>query len=763
MSEKLGDAILELSTTDRKFRRGLRSAEGLARKSGAKMTKFLTVPLVLLGAAAGRAAATFGDEMNKLVSLVGLPRDAVENELIPALLKLGPAVGILPAALARGIFPIASAGFDASQSLDILTASSMAAAVGVGTVETAALATTKILANYGDELSSAAEATAILVATTKAAAAAPEEMASAFSTFLPIAKALKVDIRTVAAEFAFLTRPMKSAAKAAEVLNNTLNKLRLPPIELIPLLEKAGVSLRDLKDSMAGTGGVTAGLRLLEKALGRDSLAFQRIFQDQSAFDGMVKLLDADTRSLTKVMQDLASSGVGSLISAFQEATKSPMFRFRQGMAGINAALIVFGNAVLPLVIPFVIKLTDIIVRASRAFAALSPKAQNAILSIAAIVAIAGPVLLTVSLLMRAFGGLLTVVRIAALGVVKSVLFMADMITLAFFRIAAALFSVPGLIVLGLTTIAVLFFGFRDTVVTLWNELWTVISTNTKIALTNLKNAIVRGFIAVANGIIGAINKARALIGKEALGLIPTTNLEPEKLLGFSEFDADKIAASFKSDINKIKAKVTSTLNGMVNAIKGIIPEGLMDMFFPEGLEQTQLDIDAILKKMGQLPNTISGIGEAGQALAVDFEQVGESIASSISAATTDAIVNLRSLASFARSVSDIILSSIISASIGKATGNLFGNLFGGPKARGGRFSGSKPFLVGEEGPEIVDFGRSGTVIPNDAIGGSGSSGGDTFVFQAGLPAEIAAQVRNVAAEVAAGTAIATIKELFPR
>ncbi len=762
MAEKLGDAILELSTNDRKMRRGLRSAEGLARKSGAKMTKMLTLPLALIGAAAGRVAATFGDEMNKLVSLVGLPRDAVENELIPALLKLGPAVGILPGALARGIFPIASAGFDAAQSLDVLTASSMAAAIGVGNVETASIGTMKILANYADQIDSAAEATGILVGITKAAAAAPEEIAPALTQFLPLAKELGVELRRAGGEFSFLTLAMRNGSAAATGLTAVYQKLLLPPQEMIPIMAEAGLSLEKISEIASGPGGPTAALRALKDAL--SDLDFKRVFQDKEALIASLLLIKGEFNGLQESIEKVADTGVQSLIDSFNEATKSPMFRFRQGMASLNAGLIVLGNAVLPLVIPFVVKLTDMIVRASRAFARLSPEVQSAILSIAGIVALAGPVLLATSFIMRAFGGLLTVVRVAVVGVVTAVNFMSFGIIAAFLRTAAALLAVPLLVVLAVAAIIAVFVSFRDTVGAIWDELWAVITGNAKIALANLGKALIRGFVVVANGIIAAINRARGLIGKEALGLIPVGDaLKPEALLGFSEFDTNKIAASFKKDINKIKAKVASTLRGMIDTIKGIIPEGLLDLFFPEGLEQTQLDIQAILDKMGELPGTLSGIGEAGEAVAAGFGEMGDSIASSISAATTDAIVNLRSLAAFARSVSNIILSSIVSGTIGAFTGNLFGSTFAGAAAHGADVSRGQSFLVGEEGPEIFAAKRSGTIIPNDAIGGAGSQGGDTFVFQAGLPAEIAAQVRNVAAEVASGTAVRTIKEAFGR
>ena len=46
------------------------------------------------------------------------------------------------------------------------------------------------------------------------------------------------------------------------------------------------------------------------------------------------------------------------------------------------------------------------------------------------------------------------------------------------------------------------------------------------------------------------------------------------------------------------------------------------------------------------------------------------------------------------------------------------GNVFGGFLASGGPAMANTPYIVGEKGPELFMPGRSGTVIPNDALGG---------------------------------------------
>ena len=50
------------------------------------------------------------------------------------------------------------------------------------------------------------------------------------------------------------------------------------------------------------------------------------------------------------------------------------------------------------------------------------------------------------------------------------------------------------------------------------------------------------------------------------------------------------------------------------------------------------------------------------------------------------------------------------------------GSVFGGGRATGGPVMSGTTYMVGEKGPELFMPGRSGTVIPNDALGGGGST-----------------------------------------
>ena len=58
---------------------------------------------------------------------------------------------------------------------------------------------------------------------------------------------------------------------------------------------------------------------------------------------------------------------------------------------------------------------------------------------------------------------------------------------------------------------------------------------------------------------------------------------------------------------------------------------------------------------------------------------------------------------------------------VGQAA-SFLGGIFGGARAMGGPVEAGKAYLVGEKGPELVRFGASGQVIPNDALQSMGTN-----------------------------------------
>ena len=108
-----------------------------------------------------------------------------------------------------------------------------------------------------------------------------------------------------------------------------------------------------------------------------------------------------------------------------------------------------------------------------------------------------------------------------------------------------------------------------------------------------------------------------------------------------------------------------------------------------------------------------------------NFEIIGESIASGVTDNITAAIQGTKSLGDAAKSILNDLSSSLIKLGVNTLLSKIPG--FGGlpsllPRANGGPVKKGGNFLVGEKGPELFVPRRSGSIIPNDKLGGGSTN-----------------------------------------
>jgi len=112
------------------------------------------------------------------------------------------------------------------------------------------------------------------------------------------------------------------------------------------------------------------------------------------------------------------------------------------------------------------------------------------------------------------------------------------------------------------------------------------------------------------------------------------------------------------------------------------------------------------------------------------YTDIGMTIKDGVVGAIQGAIDGTKSLQEVATNLLNNIANKLLDVAInmalfgalsGTGTG---GGLLGGliPRAKGGSVSTGSSYMVGERGPELFVPGRSGTIVPNDALGSGGST-----------------------------------------
>jgi tape measure domain-containing protein len=138
-------------------------------------------------------------------------------------------------------------------------------------------------------------------------------------------------------------------------------------------------------------------------------------------------------------------------------------------------------------------------------------------------------------------------------------------------------------------------------------------------------------------------------------------------------------------------------------------------------------DVEAVVTKNQALQKQLTQMEQ----LKAVYSDIGMSIKSGIVDAIQGAVNGTKSLGEVAANVLNNIANKILDVAVNMALfgamsgtgtgGGLLGGLFK-PRALGGPVSAGSPYLVGERGPELFMPSRGGSIIPNNALGGGGTS-----------------------------------------
>lgn len=193
------------------------------------------------------------------------------------------------------------------------------------------------------------------------------------------------------------------------------------------------------------------------------------------------------------------------------------------------------------------------------------------------------------------------------------------------------------------------------------------------------------------------------------------------------------------------------------------------------GLEQRQL------ARQAEAPGAryLRELGQERRNLGDRFQDIAVDGLDSLNDGLVEAIMNTKSLGDVFKNVADQIISDLLRIAIRRAIieplanalfGGGSGNSFGigaansawgavqsflpfkGGRAGGGPVSPGGLYRVGENGPELISFGRNGMVIPNAVTGvstGRESAGGGVTTVRLELSGDINAQIDQQATNVA--------------
>ena len=257
----------------------------------------------------------------------------------------------------------------------------------------------------------------------------------------------------------------------------------------------------------------------------------------------------------------------------------------------------------------------------------------------------------------------------------------------------------------------------------------TVALPGTKDALAEIKRAkellVIRNSVSLSNDEI--LSKSQNLVKTKTDELDLQNRIKQEMAKG-----TNKELATSLARVNQIFDKEQEILQSKADQSKLDVDNAEKDGITGDKLQKIK-DIHQAnteeLKKHNKLRGDAIKLEEdlalATDSLKTNFERIGESIASGVSDNLTAAIQGTKTLGDAAKSILNDLSSSLIRLGVNTLLSKIpgFGGLpILGGKARGGPVKAGGSFVVGEKGPELFVPKRSGTIIPNDKLGGGSTN-----------------------------------------
>ena len=272
-SKRIFDIIFKTKGTDR--------AKNAVKSLGGGL-KSLTKVSVLAGAGIAALSVKLAGDFSKNLREVSTLMDNTSEKSIKKMSKelrlLSQTSGLALSSLSRAKYDVVSAGFaDASESAQILAASTQLAVGGVTSASAAADLLTTSLNAYGLSANQVNDVSDVLFTTVRLGKTTMDELAGSLGKVLPVAKSSGVSLSAVGAAMASLTAAGINTAESTTALRSAIMALTAPVGASAKAMADAKIEAKKFDD---GTFDLLGTIKQFE---GMDPEALRKFIPDISA------------------------------------------------------------------------------------------------------------------------------------------------------------------------------------------------------------------------------------------------------------------------------------------------------------------------------------------------------------------------------------------------------------------------------------------------------------------------------------------------
>lgn len=360
---------------------------------GTGLTTTVTTPLVGLGTAAVKTAATFEQAMAQVAAVSGLDTAGAEFEALGEKAKeMGSKTKFSASEAAEAFNYMAMAGWDAQQMMDgIEGVMNLAAASG----EDLALVSdivTDALTGFGLAASDSAHFADVLAAASNSANTNVSMLGESFKYVSPVAGALGFSVEDVSVALGLMANSGIKASQAGTSLRTLFTNLVHPVGQSADAIEALGISITNSDGSMKSLDTI---MRELRNTFGNmteaEKASYAAMLAGQEGMSGLLAIVNATDEDFQKLSDSISAAGgtAQEMADKQLDTLEGKMTLFKSALEGLAIS---FGEVLLPMLTNLVEKITDVV----NWFNGLSDETKKTITVIAGIVAVLGPLMIII-------------------------------------------------------------------------------------------------------------------------------------------------------------------------------------------------------------------------------------------------------------------------------------------------------------------------------------------------------------------------------
>jgi TP901 family phage tail tape measure protein len=651
--------------------------------------------------------------------------------------------GVLPKDTIPALYQAISAGVPQDNVFSFLETAQQAAKGGVTDLETAVDGISSVVNAYGSDVISATEASDLMFTAVKLGKTNFEELSRSLFQVTPVASALGVDFGDVTAGLASLTAMGVPTSVATTQMRQMFVELSKEGGKTSEIFQE--ISGKSFKDFIAEGGNTADALDLLSQFAEEAGIGVNDLFGSVEAGSAALALSKNDSEAFRGALDEMGNAA-GATSTAFDTMENTMSSDMEKLKVSVALLVLELGDKLAPAFS----KIVDIASKVIGFFSELPGPVQTAIVGIvglgAALLAFAGPILKVIQLVkLLKLGFLANPWMLLIVGIIIVV----GLIIKYWDEIMAAVkvalewignaISVAWNFVKDLTV--TVFNAVKDFFVKYWPIIIAILTGPIGIIVLlfvknfdKIKKFVIRIFEAIRDFFIGIFDKIKEIF----TGVVDFVTELWDRAFNAVKDTVVGIFEGLRDLISGIIDGIKSIFQGLVDKgseIVGFFSElpGKIGGFFLDMKDRVKNRIDdvkgffqGLWDKMNEVIGFFRGMpGTIGGFFVDLFDRIRENVnkilgfISTLKEKAIDALGPVGKVIEFGSKIIGGVAGA--AGSIVSGVGSIF-------RADGGPAMMGRPYIVGEQGPELIVPSRSGTVIPADATAGMLSGGGGLVI-----------------------------------